>query len=187
MFWWHLSYPIEVIRRAHLPNNKSGIYISINVLLEMVCIIINMATAICACHYDGTNISAHPVFLNYCDNTSACSWVSHKCKVSLIGRRLARLFVGLVMGTSIGIQAEWLSTHDNTIADDISRIKSSTSDGTFDYSNLLITYPQLISCRVFQPSPTLLGMIWEILLDKKSPDPLILRKIAPPALGSFTS
>ena len=44
-FWWHLVYPKQIIERACLPNNKSGILISINVL-EMVCVIINMAAAI---------------------------------------------------------------------------------------------------------------------------------------------
>jgi hypothetical protein len=42
----------------------------------------------------------------------------------MIGRRLGRLFVGLLMGTKIGIQAEWISTHLNVIADDISRLKN---------------------------------------------------------------
>lgn len=40
-FFWHLPYKLDVIKRAHLPNNKSGLLISINVL-EMLCVVINM-------------------------------------------------------------------------------------------------------------------------------------------------
>lgn len=189
-FWWHLSYPDEVVARARLPNNKSGTYISINVL-EMVCVIINMVAAICACSVDDTDVSSNPVLLNFCDNTAACSWVNHKCKSSLIGRRLARLFVGLVLGTPIGIQTEWLPSHENIIADDISRLKklstSSPIESFFDYASLLTTYSQLSICHKFQPSHFLLGMIWDVLLHKKSPDPLILRQTAPSALGHFIS
>ena len=184
-FWWHLPYPQEVIDKAHLPNNKSGSYISINVL-EMACVILNLAASIVACCEDNIDLTSFPVLLNWCDNTSACSWINYKCKHSLIGRRLARLFIGLLMGTPIGIQAEWLSTHVNTVADDISRIRQQEG-GSIDYANLFLTHPFLSHCRNFKPSDTLLGMIWEILLHKRSPDPLIIRRIEPRALGHFTS
>jgi hypothetical protein len=185
-FWWHLVYPKEVIDRAHLPNNKGGKLISINVL-EMVCVIVNMAAAIFACHMDGIDLSHFPVLLNWCDNTSACSWVNSKCKHSLIGRRLGRLFVGLLMGTKLGIQAEWISTHLNFIADDLSRLKNEDENGDFDYAKLKLTYPMLKNCRQFQPSGTLLGMIWDILLHGSCPDPLIVKQLKPSALGQFIS
>ena len=185
-FVWYLKYPEEVLRRAMLPNNKHGDMISINVL-EMVCIIINMAAVIYACDIDGVDLSQYPVLLNWCDNMSACAWINHKCKHSLIGRRLARLFVGLIMSTNIGIQAEWISTHLNYIADDISRINKSPTEDDFDFSTLQLTYPILNNCRQFQPSDSLLGMIWEILLKGKSPDPLIVKQLRPSALGRFIS
>lgn len=49
-FWWHLEFPTEVQRRAHLPNNKTktGCLISIN-KLEMICVIINLAAVIRQC------------------------------------------------------------------------------------------------------------------------------------------
>ena len=173
------------MRRAYLPNNKSGKLISINVL-EMVCIILNFAAAICVCAFDKIDLSTHPVLLNFCDNTSACSWVNNFCKRSMIGRRLGRLFVGLLMSTKLAVQAEWISTTENEIADEISRLKRNL-DGVFDYSNLKASYPSLSACRQFQPSATLLGMIWDILLSNGSPDPLTVRKLEPCALGKITS
>ena len=184
-FWWHLHYPEEVVRRAYLPNNKSGKLISINVL-EMVCIILNFAAAICVCAFDKIDLSTHPVLLNFCDNTSACSWVNKFCKHSMIGRRLGRMFVGLLMSTKLAVQAEWISTTENEIADEISRLKRNL-DGVFDYSNLKVSYPSLSACRQFQPSATLLGMIWDIILFNRSPDPLTVRKLEPCALGKITS
>ena len=62
----------------------------------------------------------------------------------MIGRRLSRLFVGLLMGTKIGIQAEFISTHLNAIADDISRWKDE-HDGDFDYAKLKETYPLAVN------------------------------------------
>ena len=186
LFWWHVAYPQDVVYRACLPNNKSNLMISINVL-EMVCVIINLAAAIFVCDHDKVDLSMYPIFLNLCDNMSSTTWVNKNCKYSLIGRRLARFFIGLLMGTNIGIQAEWLSTHANFIADDISRLKDMDGDGIFDYSALKITYPCLQPCRQFQPSHTLLGMIWDILLRGSCPDPLMVAKLKSHALGQFIS
>ena len=78
----------------------------------MVCVILNLAENIFVCDHDEVDLSLFPVFLNLCDNMSSTTWVNKNCKYSLIGRRLARFFVGLLMGTNIAIQAEWLSTHE---------------------------------------------------------------------------
>ena len=76
-FWWHMAFPDKVIRRAYLPNGKTKLYISINVL-EIVCVIINFAGAIFACWNDDVNLSYFPVLLNWCNNTTSCSWVNKK-------------------------------------------------------------------------------------------------------------
>ena len=78
-----------MIDRAYPKNNKSGLLISIKVL-EMVCVIVNMAAAISVCNHDGLDLSKFPVLLNYCDNLVACNWVNEYCKYSMIGRRLGR-------------------------------------------------------------------------------------------------
>ena len=184
-FWWFLKYPDDIIKRAYLPNNKSGDLISINVL-EMVCVIVNLAAAIYACWHDKIDLSAYPVLLNWCDSKSATCWVNTRCKSSMIGRALGRFFCGLLMGTNLGIQAEWLSSEMNKIADDISRVKMQ-GDGTYEYSQLFADHPCLRNCRQFKPSDTLLGMIWGVLRNKDSPDPLILKNLKPETLGSFIS
>ena len=183
-FWWHLEWKDDVQRRARLPNNKKGRLISINAL-EMACVVINFAAAIYACYVDGICLDAFPLLANDCDNTSACAWINFGCKTSLQGRALGRLFVGLLMNTKLGIQAEWISTKMNVIADEISRLYG--VDGEYDYSKLLTDYPVLSNCRQFQPSDTLLTMIWDALLNSGLKDPLTIAKLEPAALGSFIS
>ena len=184
-FWWFLDYPDDIVQRAYLENNKSGQLISINVL-EMVCVIVNLAAAIYACWHDQIDLSTHPVILDWCDSKSATCWTNTRCKSSMLGRALGRIFCGLLMSTKLGIQAEWLPSALNKIADDISRLKMQ-GDGTYKYSQLLIDHPCLRTCRQFQPSDTLLGMIWDVLRNSALPDPLILRKLKPETLGSFIS
>ena len=121
--------------------------ISINVL-EMVCVIVNVAAAIFGCDHDGIDLSSYPVLLNWCNNTAACMWINRNCKHKVVGRQLGRLFVGLLMGTKIGIQAEWISTHLNVISDDISRMKDE-NNGDFDCAKLKEIYPIRIPCRQF--------------------------------------
>ena len=103
----------------------------------------------------------------------------------MIGRALGRIFLGLLMSTKLGIQAKWLETELNKLADDISRLKD--DDHNYDYSRLIIDHPCLANCRQFQPSNILLSMISEVLLNNASPDPLIVRKLEPRALGSHIS
>ena len=106
-------------QRARLTNNKFGEYVSINVL-KMECVVINFAAFIYFCHIDALDLDTFLVLLNWCDSTSACSWVNWKCKNSLIGRELGHLFLGLLIITKLGIQTEWLPTALNIMANDIS-------------------------------------------------------------------
>ena len=87
-------------RRARLPNNKFGEYISINVL-ETVCVVINFAASIYFCNIDGLDLDTFLVLLNWRNSTSACSWVDWKCKNSLIGRALGRLLRTAVVRTAV--------------------------------------------------------------------------------------
>lgn len=180
--WWFIAFETEVVRRARLVRDKTRI--SINVL-ETVVAIINLAAVIYACHVDGIDISDHPVLRNWCDNMAATCWINNRCRDSLIGRRLGRLFCGLLMSTPLGIQVEWLPTGANEIADSISRVKRAGRD--YDFSQLFADYPSLANCRQFQPSDFLLGMISDVLLRNASPEPLILRQLKPQTLGSFIS
>jgi len=114
-----------------------------------------------------------PVVLCVMDNISAKNWTTHTCKKSIIGRALARFFCGLLIGSGVGINATWISTTENKIADDISRIKKSAHDPfsfQYDFAKLQQDHVELRHCRFFQPSRELLSMIWEILLTRNSPD-----------------
>ena len=89
------------------------------------------------------------------------------------------------MGMKLGIQGEWLPTHLNVIADNISRLED--ENGNYDYLRLIIGHPSLANCCQFQLSSILISMIWEILLNKGSLDLLIVKEFKPSALGSIIS
>jgi hypothetical protein len=57
------------------------------------------------------------------NNASALSWTTGACKKSKVGRLLARFFCLLMIHSPLGINSKWISTDDNKIADNISRIK----------------------------------------------------------------
>ncbi len=88
------------------------------------------------------------------------------------------------MGSALGLDADYISMHANVVADDILHLKRS-SDGQYDHSKLLSDHPLLCSCRTFQPSKSLLTMLWDIMLNNASPDPLIRRQLKPETLGSL--
>ena len=80
----------------------------------------------------------HPVVLCVTNNISAKTWMTHTCKKSIIGRALARFFCGLLIDSGVGINATWISTTENKITDDISRIKKSAHDPfsfQYDFAN----------------------------------------------------
>ena len=109
-----------------------------------------MAAVIFVCCHSNLDLSAFPVLLNWCNNTSTCTWVNENCKHGMSGCRLGRLFIGLFMGTKIGIQAEWNSTYLNFIADGILCLKKGNANGDFGYAKLKQYYPILDPCRQFK-------------------------------------
>jgi hypothetical protein len=137
-----------------------------------VTIIINYCAAITALLERQVTIDPHPVVLCVTNNISAKNWTLHTSKKSIIGRALARFFCGLLIGSDVGINAKWISTAANKIADEILRIKKSNTPLSFHYdiTKLQQDHAELKNCCFFQPSPELLSMIWAILLTQKSPD-----------------
>ena len=129
----------------------------------------------------------YPVLLNVTDNASALSWTAGAFKKSKVGRLLARFFCSLMINSPLGINSKWISTDDNKIADDISRIKreSATEDSPpfFDYSTLTQMYPELIHCSSFMIQPELISLIWEIVLTEKWPCHDKIRKLRQKLLG----
>jgi hypothetical protein len=88
------------------------------------------------------------------------------------------------------VNAKWISTTKNVIADKISRLKStnliSSPSLTYDYSNLQQEHKELKACSFFHPSPKLLSLIWEILLTQKCPDLSAVLKLKPSDLGKLS-
>ena len=103
---------------------------------------------------------------------------------------MARFFCGLLISSNVGVNAKWISTTKNVIADKISRLKStnliSSPSLTYDYSNLQQEHKELKACSFFHPSPKLLSLIWEILLTQKCPDLSAVLKLKPSDLGKLS-
>ena len=176
-FWWHLAFPEEILAKTllHIKNKNDSALISINAL-EYATVIINYCASLVALkEMPSVCNDCNPIVLCITDNTSAKNWTMHTSKTSPIGRALARFFCGILINSSLGINAKWINTHDNFIADDISRIKKQTNNcssqhSEYDFSKLQENHSELKTCRFFQPSHKLLSAIWTILLTKKCPE-----------------
>ena len=118
-----------------------------------------------------------PVFMNWDDNKSAVRLTNHACKKSEAGRALGSLFCAMLINSPLGVNAKWLSTDLNVIADEISQVKQDSHDSSFDYSCLQSKYPQLTSFRLFQPSAELLYLIWDVMFTKSCPYLCMIRKL----------
>ncbi len=134
--------------------------------------IINYCAAITALLERQVTIDHHPVVLCITNNISTKNWTLHTSKKLIIGCALARFFCGLLIGLDVRINAKWISTAANKIADKIWRIKKSNTPLSFhyDFTKLQQDHAELKNCHFFQPSPELLSMIWAILLTQKLPD-----------------
>ena len=192
-YWWYLSFPKHIQEHTLLfiKDDTDGSLISIN-CLEYVTIIINYCASVCAFSNKEMTNDPHPVVLCITDNTSALNWTLHTCKKSEIGRALARFFCGLLIDSNVGVNAKWISTTENAVADEISRIKLDSANhahlpsiNTFDFSTLQQKFQELNHCRFFQPSQELLSTIWEILSTKKCPDLSRVVKLRPQDLGKL--
>jgi hypothetical protein len=123
------------------------------------------------------------------DNISAKNLMKHTCKMSIIGQALARFFCGLLIGSGVGINATWISTIKNKIADEISRIKKSTHNPfsfQYDFAKLQQDHAELRHCHFFQPNQKLLSMIWDILLTQNLPDLNKVRPLKQSGLGKLS-
>ena len=175
-YWWYLSFPEHIKKQTLLfiKNGDDSSLISIN-CLEFITIIINYCASLCTFLEGKITDDPHPVVLCITNNTSALHWTMHTCKKSMIRCALVHSFCGLLINLDVGVNANWINTTDDAIADKISRIKINSVDShlpssnTFDFSTLQYKFQELIHCRFFQPSQELLSMIWEILLTKNVP------------------
>jgi hypothetical protein len=188
-FWWHLSFPENKVGRTllHLKDDSDKRFISIN-CLEYVTIILNYCASLVTFASKKVNDDPYPVILCVTNNTSALNWTLHTSKKSIIGRALARFFCRLLIGLNVGVNAKWISTTENVIADKISRLKaivgtnpeSSSSVNTYDYANLQQEHVELKACASFQPSHRLLS------LTQKCPDLKQILSLKPQDLGKLS-
>ncbi len=176
----------------HLKANSDETLISIN-CLEYFTIIVNYCASLVVFSTQKVNNDPHPVVLCVTDNTSGINWTLHTSKKSSIGRALARFFCGLLIGSNIGINAKWISTVKNEVADKILRLKkltttdskSSSTHHTYDYTNLQQEHKELKACIFFQPSHKLVSLLLDILLTGKCPDLNLILNLKPQDLGKL--
>jgi hypothetical protein len=193
-FWWHLLFPKEVVKRTllHLKDNSDETFISI-ICLEYVTIILNYCALIVRFATRKINNDLHPVVLCVTDNTSVLNWTLHTSNKSIIGGALARFFCGFLIGSNVSVNAKWISTIENIVADKISRLKalnianskSPLSSPTYDYSNLQQEHEELKACNFFQPSHKLVLLLWVILLTQKCPDLSLIMSLKLQDLGKL--
>ena len=123
----------------YLHDNRDSNLISINVL-KFVTVIIDYCAAYIVITTECVTDDPHPVLLSMADNTSADSWTNHTCKSSILGRLLANYFCFPLMDFKLGVNSGWISTDNNFVADEISRLKklqsSSSEHFSFNYSTL---------------------------------------------------
>jgi hypothetical protein len=192
-FWWHLQFPevVELRTLLHKSGNVDGLLISINVL-KFVTVIINYCAALHMVLSTNPTNDPYPVLLNIIDNASTLSWTMGACRKSRIGRFLACFFCSLLINSPLRINSQWISTHHNAIADDISCAKSAALEHThshpsFDYSSLQQKYPELSHCSFFQPAPKLISLIWKIVLTERWPCHDKRRRLTLRPLGNLTT
>jgi hypothetical protein len=74
----------------------------------------------------------------------------HTSKKSIIGRALARIFCGLLIGSNVGVNTKWISTIKNVIANKILRFKTANHEPssllTYNYANLQQEQEELKTC-----------------------------------------
>ena len=186
-FWWYLEWSDE-IRRATLRFHrkcKDRRLISINVL-EYASLIINYAAMSLYYRKNKDPSNPFPIALLYADNVAAEIWCMKGCKRSMLGRALGRLLCALMLNNPLGLSTARVTTKDNFIADEISRLKSEKDSLSF-FVTLVQSYPQLRGCNRFLPSQELLSALTEALLTGKIVDPVKLNKIVLANPGSFTT
>lgn len=185
-FIWYLQWISEIYNRtlAFLDGSETK-FISIN-MLEFTGVIINWCGATTAIEeYDELTKDPWPVLLTW-------RGINHACTTSAGGRALGRFFCGILMDSRLGINSKWLSTHENMVADDISRLKSAqmkaNPDSQFvsiDYKKLLQEHSQLKDCKTFAPSLELLSVLEQCMLTGSCPNQKEIRRLKQAGLGKL--
>ena len=174
-FWWYFEWPEEVqrltLRYVVKYKTDSGDIVSINVLEYAAMIITYVAGYHVMVQVDPSARDPYPLMELWADNTSAETWILKASKASFIGRALSCIQCALMINNPVGITAHYINTHDNVIADRISRILHEKLI-PLEFSKLSQEYPELRHCRRFQPSAELISLLMDALLTDKFNNPL---------------
>jgi hypothetical protein len=96
-----------------------------------------------------------------------------------------------MIGAQVGINAKWISTTANKIADKILQLKkshtSTASSFCYDFSKLKQDHADLKHCPFNHPSQELLSLIWETVLTRKSPDLESIQALKLSGLGKLST
>lgn len=156
-------------------------------MLEYAALIINYVASYHYLVHRAPNTSdPYPVVLLKADNRTAESWTIKACKRSLIGRALGRIQCALMINNPVGINIAHVTSKENEIADEISRIKRE-SDTVLGMDTLFQRFPALRSCPRFHPSAELVSLILDTLSAKTFIDPLQVSRQVLAAPGRITS
>ena len=189
----------DIVKRTLLDvrDVQQQTIVSINVF-EYITVIINYCAALTVLEANPQlTTDPHPILLNVTDNTSAKNWTTHGCKSSRIGRLLSKFFCYILMDSPLGINAKWIDTKENELADEISRFKKQhitprtsyhpSVHYNYDYTSLKQRYPSLNHCRFFRMSPELDSMIWGIVSSESLPPLKEVQRMKRSGLGSLTT
>ena len=186
-FWWYLEWPAEIREKtlSFVKNNKDGRLISINALEYAGIIITYVASTHFFLHNPRVN-DPHPVALLTADNTTAESWIVKACMNSAIGRALGRVQCALMINNPVGLNSAHISSEDNIVADEISRINRASNADSY-FRSLTQRFPELAGCRRFHPSSELISMIMAAICQQSFADPVTASRRLLSDLGRTTS
>jgi hypothetical protein len=128
----------------------------------------------------------HPTFHLRCDNTQGEAWAKKGCKTAAIGRALSRIQAALMIGNPVGYTLGRISTTDNVVADDISRIPCESQTHSA-FVKLCTQHHRLTGCRRYQPNPVLISSLMAALLQSECAEPIALSKVLLTDPGRFIS
>ena len=148
---WHEEITSKFLKYFRRKAYFNGEIVSIN-LLEYVVVIINYA--ICTSLFYERNLNTvykYQSLLNWSDNKSTIVWTKQAAISTAGGKALACIFCSLSINNDLQSLSNYINTKENVIADDLSRIKFTSSANTLN--TCLQAHAELRSCKRFHLNP----------------------------------
>ena len=170
-FYWYLQWPADIRNKSLKFFQRKAYFegeiVSIN-LLEYIVIIINYAVCTSIFHEKNlNNVYKYQTLLNWSDNKSAIAWTKQAAISTAGGKALARIFCSLSINNDLQCTSDYINTKENIIADDLSRIKFTSSTDTLE--KCLQDHVVLRSCERFHLNPDFLSSLTHAVLLGQSP------------------